>query len=122
MQHSFSPLFYSFPTLSPLNLLSTYRFILTGSPVVADQRAKVDDDELLRKLSRESEIRYTGHRDRPLDERVRCFANDCREGRLDIAYVSTGTNLSLTRGGREDDCFDFDREPGKGLTLKIFDG
>lgn len=84
-----------------------------GSPVVTDQRAKYDNDELLRKLSRESEIRYTGYRDRPHDERVIRFTSDCREGRLDIAYVSTGTNLSLVRSIQNDDYFDFEREAGK---------
>jgi len=93
-----------------------------GAPVVADQRAKFENDELLRKLARESEIRYTGHRDRPHDERVVRFTSDCREGHLDVAYASTGTNLTLLRSG--DDYFDFDREVGKVhvSTSLIFNG
>ncbi|KAG8293644.1 hypothetical protein J6590_013793 [Homalodisca vitripennis] len=34
------------------------------------------------------QVRYTGYRDRPLDERVLRFHNACREGHTEIAYVS----------------------------------
>ncbi|KFM74487.1 Protein big brother, partial [Stegodyphus mimosarum] len=48
--------------------------------VVIDQKAKFESDELFRKLSRESEVRYTGHRDRPAEERKLKFKAACREG------------------------------------------
>ncbi|XP_064599092.1 core-binding factor subunit beta-like [Liolophura sinensis] len=92
--------------------------------VVSDQRAKFDNDELFRKLSRESEIKYTGFRDRPQEERQIRFQTECREGHADIAFVATGTNLQLSfianawSDKPEDriptrDFVDFDREPGK---------
>ncbi|XP_013387055.1 core-binding factor subunit beta isoform X2 [Lingula anatina] len=92
--------------------------------VVPDQREKFDNDELFRKLSRESEIRYTGYRDRPLEERQLRFQTEVREGHADIAFVGPGSNLSLqfmsnAWSDNPDDrvptreFVDFDREPGK---------
>ncbi|KAK1784873.1 hypothetical protein P4O66_018307 [Electrophorus voltai] len=63
--------------------------------VVPDQRTKFENEEFFRKLSRECEIKYTGFRDRPHDERQARFQNACRDGRSEIAFVATGTNLSL---------------------------
>jgi len=88
--------------------------------VVPDQKGRFDSDELFRRLSRESEVRYVGFRDRPLEERQMRFAAGCREGHTEIAIVATGTNFQLvfgpgTWGFNSDanrDC-DFDKEPGK---------
>ncbi|NP_001013209.1 core-binding factor subunit beta isoform X2 [Meriones unguiculatus] len=63
--------------------------------VVPDQRSKFENEEFFRKLSRECEIKYTGFRDRPHEERQTRFQNACRDGRSEIAFVATGTNLSL---------------------------
>ncbi|XP_005092145.2 protein big brother [Aplysia californica] len=71
------------------------KFTSTMPRVVPDQRATFDNDELFRKLSRESEVRYTGFRDRPLDERQLRFQAECREGHADLAFVGTGTNLQM---------------------------
>uniref|UniRef100_A0A7N4V2R7 Core-binding factor subunit beta n=2 Tax=Dasyuridae TaxID=9277 RepID=A0A7N4V2R7_SARHA len=75
---------------------------LTGPPrgekmprVVPDQKSKFENEEFFRKLSRECEIKYTGFRDRPHEERQARFQNACRDGRSEIAFVATGTNLSL---------------------------
>lgn len=87
--------------------------------VVADQKSKFENDELFRKLSRESEIRYTAYRDRPLEERQIRFINGCREGHADVAFVSTGTNLQLIFNScinhhyNGTDYCDFDKEKGK---------
>ncbi|XP_065352656.1 protein big brother-like [Cloeon dipterum] len=97
------------------------RFMFKMPRVVPDQKSKFDSDELFRRLSRESEVRYTGFRDRPLEERQVRFQNGCREGHTEIAFVATGTNLQLVFNpvingyavpdlGRE--C-DFDKEIGK---------
>jgi len=63
--------------------------------VVSDQRSKFENDELFRKLGRESEIRYTGYRDRSQEERQMRFINSCREGHAQLSFVATGTNLHL---------------------------
>uniref|UniRef100_A0A8B9FTI8 Core-binding factor subunit beta n=1 Tax=Amazona collaria TaxID=241587 RepID=A0A8B9FTI8_9PSIT len=63
--------------------------------VVPDQRSKFENEEFFRKLSRECEVKYTGFRDRPHEERQARFQNACRDGRSEIAFVATGTNLSL---------------------------
>ncbi|XP_064640703.1 core-binding factor subunit beta-like isoform X2 [Lineus longissimus] len=93
--------------------------------VVPDQRLKFENDELFRKLSRESEIKYTGFRDRPHEERQLRFQTDCREGHADVAFTCVGANLQLTfasnstwndssqTSSRDRDLVDFDREPGK---------
>nr|XP_050846390.1 protein big brother-like [Vespula vulgaris] len=96
------------------------RYALKMPRVVPDQKAKFESDELFRRLSRESEVRYTGYRDRPMEERQVRFQNSCREGQVEIAFAATGTNLQLVFGNacgtyppdRREDC-DFDKEHGK---------
>ncbi|XP_063602084.1 protein big brother-like isoform X1 [Penaeus indicus] len=85
--------------------------------VVPDQKSKFESDELFRRLARETEqVRYTGHRDRPSEERRQKFQNQCRDGYTEIAFVSSGTNLQLsftpTQGGYSPD-LDFNKDPGK---------
>ncbi|KAL3858969.1 hypothetical protein ACJMK2_009214 [Sinanodonta woodiana] len=99
-------------------------FLSNMPRVVSNQRHKFENDELFRKLSRECEIKYTGFRDRPIEERQLRFQTECREGHADIAFVPTGTNLHLNflsnpwSDKAEDrvatqDYVDFDRESGK---------
>lgn len=65
------------------------------------------------------QVKYTSHRDRPLDERQIRFQNGCREGHTEIAFAGTGTNFQLVFGvssgnfaGDPREC-DFDKEHGK---------
>jgi len=92
------------------------RFIFKMPRVVSDQKGKFESDELFRRLSRETEIRYTNYRDRPLEERQIRFQNSCREGHCEIAFTATGTNIqpvfSPCVNSYSDGC-DFDKEPGK---------
>lgn len=94
------------------------RFIFKMPRVVPDQKAKFESDELFRRLSRESEVRYTGYRDRPQEERQVRFQNACREGHTEIAFIATGTNIQLVFAPASNsymqnrEC-DFDKEPGK---------
>ncbi|XP_078484637.1 core-binding factor, b subunit [Ciona intestinalis] len=91
--------------------------------VVSDQRATYDSNELFRRLSRDTEIKYTGYRDRGTEERQLRFQNSCRAGRAEIAFVGSGTNFTLqfypwsVEGGQgitpPKDYVNFDREPGK---------
>ncbi|XP_022094475.1 core-binding factor subunit beta-like isoform X1 [Acanthaster planci] len=94
--------------------------------VVPDQRAKFENDELFRKLGRESEIKYTGFRDRSHEERQVRFQAGCREGHAELAFSSTGTNLHLhflppnshNENGKTErlptrEYVDFDREIGR---------
>ncbi|KAL7978701.1 hypothetical protein Chor_013190 [Crotalus horridus] len=97
--------------------------------VVPDQRSKFENEEFFRKLSRECEIKYTGFRDRPHEERQARFQNACRDGRSEIAFVATGTNLSLQffpaswqgeqRQTPTREYVDFEREGGKVRTKGI---
>ncbi|EFN71957.1 Protein big brother [Camponotus floridanus] len=95
------------------------RLVFKMPRVVPDQKTKFESDELFRRLSRESEVRYTGYRDRPQEERQVRFQNGCREGHTEIAFAATGTNLQLVFGNASGnyavdpcDC-DFDKEHGK---------
>ncbi|XP_050527927.1 protein big brother-like [Daktulosphaira vitifoliae] len=63
--------------------------------VVPDQKNKFLTDDLFKRLSRESDVRYTSYRDRPHEERQNRFQMGCREGHVDIAFANTGTNLQL---------------------------
>ncbi|XP_050698080.1 protein big brother-like isoform X1 [Eriocheir sinensis] len=85
--------------------------------VVPDQKSKFESDELFRRLARETEqVRYTGFRDRPSEERRQKFQSQCRDGFTELAFVNTGTNLLLSftpaPGGYSPDV-DFNKEPGK---------
>ncbi|XP_015769692.1 PREDICTED: core-binding factor subunit beta-like isoform X1 [Acropora digitifera] len=86
--------------------------------VVAEQRQKFENDDLFRKMSRETEIKYTGYRDRSHEERIVRFQTEARDGQANVAFVSSGTNFTLQFPKGEDgtvpkDYLDFDREPGK---------
>lgn len=94
------------------------RFIFKMPRVVPDQKSKFESDELFRRLSRESEVRYTGYRERALEERQIRFQNGCREGHTEISFVASGTNLQLVFNANQspyntDKECDFDKEHGK---------
>ncbi|KAH8020170.1 hypothetical protein HPB51_025331 [Rhipicephalus microplus] len=76
------------PNMLPFETPSIFdqlpRFVFKMPRVVPDQKAKFESDELFRRLSRECEIRYTGYRDRPLEERQVRFQNACREGHTEV--------------------------------------
>ncbi|XP_050698079.1 protein big brother-like [Eriocheir sinensis] len=82
--------------------------------VVPDQKSKFESDELFRRLARETEVRYTGYRDRPLEERRQRFQAGVREGHTEMAFMTNGTNmcLSLSTGFNNKEV-DFEKEPGK---------
>lgn len=94
------------------------RFIFKMPRVVPDQKSKFESDELFRRLSRESEVRYTGYRERAIDERRMRFINDCRKGYAELSFVASGTNLQLYFNAQpnpyaaEQDC-DFEKERNK---------
>ncbi|OXU17181.1 hypothetical protein TSAR_013298 [Trichomalopsis sarcophagae] len=101
------------------------RLVFKMPRVVPDQKSKFENDELFRRLSRESEVKYTGYRDRPIEERQVRFQNGCREGHTEIAFAATGTNLQLVFGvssgnfaGDPREC-DFDKEHGK-VSPRVF--
>ncbi|KAL7732052.1 hypothetical protein ACLKA6_015814 [Drosophila palustris] len=94
------------------------RFIFKMPRVVPDQKSKFETDELFRRLSRESEVRYTGYRERAIDERRRIFVTDCRKGYAELSFVASGTNLHLYFNAnhnpyaQEQEC-DFEKERNK---------
>ena len=84
------------------------------------QKETFESVEIFRRLARDGEIKYTGHKDRPLLERQRRCAEGCRQGRADIAFLSCGINLSMRFFPPEYDSpippipyVDFEAEPGK---------
>ncbi|KAK8750698.1 hypothetical protein OTU49_014955 [Cherax quadricarinatus] len=85
--------------------------------VVPDQKTKFESDELFRRLARETEVRYTGYRDRPLEERRQRFQAGVREGHTEMAFMTNGTNMNLqlstTGFSNNHKEVDFDKEPGK---------
>ncbi|KAG7161351.1 big brother-like, partial [Homarus americanus] len=62
-------------------------------------------------------VRYTGYRDRPLEERRQRFQAGVREGHTEMAFMTNGTNvnlqLSTTGFSNNHKEVDFDKEPGK---------
>ncbi|CAD5114344.1 DgyrCDS3482 [Dimorphilus gyrociliatus] len=92
--------------------------------VVTNQREKFESDEFFRKLNRVSEIKYTGFRDRNIDERRQKFREGCLQGYTEISYLQCGMNLALSlvsNSWSEDssqrlvteEFVDFRREPNK---------
>ncbi|XP_078256637.1 core-binding factor subunit beta isoform X3 [Rhinoraja longicauda] len=79
--------------------------------VVPDQRSKFENEEFFRKLSRECEIKYTGFRDRPHDERQMRFQNACRDGRSEIFFPANWHGEQRQTPTRE--YVDFERDQGK---------
>jgi len=71
------------------------RYIFKMPRVVPDQKDKFDSDDLFRKMSRDGEVRFTGFRDRPMEERKLRFANGCREGHTEVSFSATGINFQL---------------------------
>uniref|UniRef100_A0A182NC40 Protein big brother n=1 Tax=Anopheles dirus TaxID=7168 RepID=A0A182NC40_9DIPT len=115
------------------------RFIFKMPRVVPDQKSKFESDDLFKKLSRDSEVRYTGFRDRPIEERRGRFRAGCCEGHTEVSFAATGINLQLVFNpnhglyhhphhhhhhhpahlGLEKEC-DFDKEHGKGTALSMW--
>lgn len=93
--------------------------------VFPDQKNKFDSDDIFKKLSQESDVKYTGYKDKPHEERKQKFLQDLSEGHTVVTFIATGTNLTLlfcqralsddrppdTRPSREN--VDFEREMGK---------
>ncbi|XP_062130850.1 protein brother [Drosophila sulfurigaster albostrigata] len=94
------------------------RFIFRMPRVVPNQKSKFESDELFRRLSRESEVRYTGYRERAIDERRMRFVTDCRKGYAELSFLASGTNLQLYFNANhnpyatEQEC-DFEKERNK---------
>lgn len=85
--------------------------------VVPDQKTKFETDEIFRRLARETEVRYTGYRDRPIEERRQRFSAAIREGHTEMAFLTNGTNMNLqfstnTFNNNQKE-IDFDKEPSK---------
>merc|ERR1712088_520362 len=94
------------------------RFLFKMPRVVPNQKEKYESEDLMKRHSREGEVRYTGYRDRPLHERQTKFICALREGHTEIAFIATGFNLILTFdptpafNPAHRQC-DYEKEPGK---------
>lgn len=63
------------------------RYIFKMPRVVPEQKSKFESDDLFKRLTRESEVRYTGFRDRPQEERQLRFQTGCREGHTELCFI-----------------------------------
>ncbi|XP_044752516.1 protein big brother-like [Coccinella septempunctata] len=95
------------------------KFLFKVPRVVPDQKAKFESDETFRRLSRESEVRYTGSRERGKEERQSRFQRELYEGHTEISFITNGMNMQLVftpptqEFNKQDKQCDFDKEPGK---------
>jgi hypothetical protein len=86
--------------------------------VIKDQRSRFENDELFRQLSHESAVKYTGFKDRPLEERQMKFIANCQEGHTEVSVVQSGSqftlmfNPTINPAYNNEGC-DFDKELGK---------
>ena len=63
--------------------------------VAPDQRRKFETNELMRRLSREFDVKYAGNKEKSHEERIIMFQNSCRVGRAEISFTALGINYSL---------------------------
>uniref|UniRef100_T1KZE0 Hexosyltransferase n=1 Tax=Tetranychus urticae TaxID=32264 RepID=T1KZE0_TETUR len=95
------------------------KYFFSVPKVVSNQKEKFESDELLKRLSRESEIRFVGYKDRDIVERRVRFINGLKEATTEIVcivFTPTGTNLQLVFNSCANgfsDYFDFEKERGK---------
>ena len=98
--------------------------------VIPNQKERFDKDELFKKLTQDSEVKYSAYRDLQHEERKKKFIESIKEGHSYISFVNTGSNLSLQfcqnawSENKEDrnptsDFVDFSREDGK-VNLRAF--
>lgn len=93
--------------------------------VVKDQRGKFENDDLFRQLSHESAVKYTGFKDRPLEERQMKFIANCQEGHTEISVVQSGNQFTLMFNPTANPAYssegcDFDKELGKVSFIRQF--
>ncbi|CAG0879758.1 unnamed protein product [Darwinula stevensoni] len=108
--------------MGPIDQSKPPRFFFHMPRVVPNQKNRFESDDLFKKLSRESEVRYTGYHDRPIEERRARFQAGCRDGHAEIAFLGTGINLQLFFGPLSNGYTgtdpthpppDFESQPGK---------
>lgn len=89
--------------------------------VVKDQRSKFENDDLFRQLSHESAVKYTGFKDRPLEERQMKFFENCHQlpvGHTEVSIVQSGNQFTLVFDPTLNPAYnnqgcDFNKEQGK---------
>ena len=62
---------------------------------VSDQRAVFESNELFRRLSSETEIKYIGYLNNNIEDRRLRFQASCQSGKTEIAFVNCGMNVVL---------------------------
>jgi len=93
--------------------------------VVLSQKEKYEEDDVFKKHSRDSEVRFTLYRDRPIHERQQKFQSGCRDGHTEISFSSSGlvillnwvqtvdSNTHITEYTNNNSYCDFNKERGK---------
>lgn len=69
-----------------------------------------------------TQVKYSGHQDKGIQERREHFLRDCREnGTTEVAFTCNGTNIQIMLDPSFGGECNFDKEPGKvGLKKKKF--
>lgn len=86
--------------------------------VVKDQRHKFENDDLFRQLAHETAVKYTGFKDRPMEERQMKFIANCQEGHTEVSVVQSGNQFTLMFNPSANPAYnnegcDFDKDLGK---------
>jgi len=91
--------------------------------IVPDQKEKFEGDDIFKKHSRDSEVRYTLYRDKSHRERQEKFKSGCRDGHTEISFSGSGLVILLnwvsvdttqTEYSRNPNSYcDFNKEYGK---------
>lgn len=107
-----------FPFEQPTFFESIHKSYFRMPRVVKDQRDKFENDELFRQLQHESAVKYTGFKDRPLEERQMKFIANCHEGHTEVSVVQSGSQFTLMFNPIADPACspegcDFNKEMGK---------
>jgi len=63
--------------------------------VVPQQKDKFEEEDIFKKHSRDTEVKYTLYRDRPAHERQAKFQSGCRDGHTELSFSTSGLVILL---------------------------
>ena len=63
--------------------------------VVPQQKDKFEEEDIFKKHSRDTEVKYTLYRDRPAHERQAKFRDGCRDGHTELVSIRYSDIISI---------------------------
>ena len=77
----------------PTNDVYPVRLLFKLPRVVPQQKDKFEEEDIFKKHSRDTEVKYTLYRDRPAHERQQKFQTGCRDGHTELVSIKIKSNI-----------------------------